>query len=58
MTGNPKSSAWYSTPRSKRTRKGTELTLSDAAKAKLVRLAKKRGVSMSEVVEDLIKEAK
>ncbi len=58
VTGNPKASAWYSTPNAKRRRKGVELTLSDEAREKLKRLAKKRGVSMSAVVEELIREAK
>ncbi len=58
MTGNPKASAWYSTPNAKRRRKGVEVTLSDEARAKLKRLARKRGTSMSGVVEALILEAK
>ncbi len=58
MTGNPRTSSWYSTPKAKRKRKGVELTLSDEARAKLKRLARKRGTSMSGVVEELILEAK
>lgn len=58
MTGNPKASAWYSTPNAKRKRKGIELTLPDDVRAKLERLSKKRGQSRSEVVSELIREAK
>ena len=58
MTGNPKASPWYSTPKAKRKRKGLEVTLSDEAREKLERLAARRGESMSRVVESLILEAK
>jgi len=54
MSGNPKSSPWYSTPRTKRRRKGIEIMLSDEAAARLERLAKQRGVSRSAVVEALL----
>ncbi len=57
MTRNQKGSVWYSTPRDKRKRKGIELTLSDAALAKLDELGEKYG-SRSEAVERLIMEAK
>lgn len=39
MTGNPKSSPWYTTPRPKRKRRGLEITLSDEAREMLERLA-------------------
>jgi predicted DNA-binding protein len=57
MPGNPKDSPWYSTPRSERKKKGTELMLSDEARERLEKLAKKHGVSKSEMVEQLIMEA-
>ena len=40
MTGNPKASPWYNTPRAKRRRRTLEITLSDEARAKLDRLAR------------------
>lgn len=52
MTGNPKSSPWRSTPRSKRKRRGIQLTLSDEAVRALEELAD--GESKSAVVERLI----
>ena len=56
MAGNPKTSPWYSTPKSKRLRKGIEIMLTDEARAKLERLGKKYG-SRSNAVEKLILEA-
>jgi hypothetical protein len=54
MSGNPKSSEWYSTPRGKRARKGVEVMLSDEARERLGRMAKARKVSRSAVVEELV----
>lgn len=57
MPGNPKESKWRSTPQAMRKRKLSGFTLSEEAKARLVRLAEKRGVSQSEMVEALIMSA-
>ena len=54
MAGNPKDSKWRSTPQAARKRKMAAFTLSDEAKARLVKLADKHGVSQSEMVEALI----
>lgn len=54
MTSNPKPSPWYSTPRDARRRKPTELTLPEATRKALDKLAKGAGVSRSVVVERLI----
>ena len=54
MASNPKDSEWYSTPKSRRTRKPIELTLSVAARERLRKLAEKSGESRSAVVERLI----
>ncbi len=56
MSGNPKKSPWYSTPKAKRVRKGIELTITDEAREKLDRLADRYG-SRSAAVEKLILEA-
>lgn len=47
MTGNPKGSDWYSTPRTERKRKGMQLTLSDEAVERLEKLAERRKMSKS-----------
>ncbi len=52
MTGNPKQSKWYATPRTARKRKKLEITLSDEARAKLDRMAGKG--QKSAVIERLI----
>jgi predicted DNA-binding protein len=57
MSRNPKTSPWYSTPRTARTRRGVELTLSNEAHERLDRLAKVYG-GKSAAVERLIMEAK
>jgi hypothetical protein len=59
MSGNPKISKWYATPRSVRVRKKIEISLSDEARAKLERLVKERGGGhiRSAVIEDLILKA-
>jgi hypothetical protein len=57
MSSNPKTSPWYSTPKSKRHRKGIEVTISDEAREKLDRLAAQYG-SRSAAVEALILGAK
>lgn len=57
MSGNPKDSEWYSTPRSKRKRRGIEITLSDEARQRLDELAEERIQLKSAVVEDLIMQA-
>lgn len=57
MAGNPKKSAWYATPQEARTRKMVAVTLSDAARERLEKLARKRSMSKSELVETLIMEA-
>lgn len=49
MTGNPKASPWRSTPRAKRRRKGTQLTLSPEALAALEYL--REGASRSAYVD-------
>ncbi len=54
MAGNPKDSEWYSTPKSKRRRKGIEVTLPDEALERLNALADQHGVSRSAMVEALI----
>ena len=54
MTGNPKGSDWYSTPRTERKRKGMQLTLSDEAVERLEKLAERRKTSKSKVVEELV----
>ncbi len=54
MAGNPKDSEWYSTPESARGRKAVKIRLSDAARARLKALAKKRKTSSTDVVEQLV----
>ncbi len=58
MPGNPKDSEWYATSQENRARKLVSFTLSDEARERLERLAKKRKASKSSVVEALIMEAK
>jgi predicted transcriptional regulator len=58
MAGNPKTSAWYSTPQAKRKRKGLEVTLSDEAREKLDALAAAWSMPRSQVVEALVMAAK
>jgi hypothetical protein len=54
VSGNPRRSDWYSTPRDARRRKPVALTLSDAARARLDELAEARGESRSATVEALV----
>lgn len=49
MASNPTDSQWYSTPRTKRKRKGVEITLSPEARKELDALAK--GTTMSAVID-------
>lgn len=58
MPGNPKDSEWYATTQENRTRKLVSFTLSDEARARLERLAKKEKLPKSAVVEALIMAAK
>jgi hypothetical protein len=55
VSGNPKQSKWYATPRDARKRKKIEISLSDEAREKLDRLA--AGGHRSPVIERLILEA-
>jgi hypothetical protein len=55
VTGNPKTSKWYATPRDARKRKKLEITLSDEAREKLERMAGIGGKSA--LIERLILEA-
>lgn len=58
LSGNPKDSPWRSTSASKRHRKPVCMTLSDAARVKLDRLAKARGPGVrSQIVEEMIMKA-
>ncbi len=52
-----RTSKWYSTPETKRIRKGVEVSLSDEARAKLERLAETQKTSRSAALEKLILEA-
>lgn len=45
---------WYSTPRAARKRKPIGITLSDEAQERLEKQAKARGISRSQVVEELV----
>lgn len=57
MGRNAKDSEWYSTPRTARKRKGIEVTLSDDALGRLEKMAKARGVSRSQVIDELVMSA-
>lgn len=57
MSGNPKESPWYSTPARDRKRPPIGLTLSPEALDRLERMAKARGLSRSQVVEQLVNAA-
>ncbi len=49
-----KETKWYSTPTADRKRKPIGITLSDEARERLEKQAKARGVSRSQVVEELV----
>lgn len=51
MPGNPKDSAWRSTPREKRKRKPIEITLPDASLELLAELSAASGEHRSRVIE-------
>lgn len=55
MSGNPKGSKWYSTPRNKRARPGIQICLSDEARQALDELAGPG--ARSALIERLILEA-
>ena len=57
MSGNPKDSPWYSTPRHMRRRKPLGLTLPEDVLERLDAIARVRGVSRSEVIADLVRDA-
>lgn len=54
VAGNPTQSKWRSTAQADRVRKLVSITLSDDARERLAKLAKKHGLSKSEVIEMLI----
>jgi len=54
MAGNPKDSEWYSTPNEARKRKPLKLSLSDECQDRLERMATARGISRSQIVEELV----
>lgn len=57
MAGNPKESEWRVTSNDRRNRKNVMLTLPPETLERLAKIAKARGVSRSQVVEDLVSEA-
>lgn len=57
MSGNPKDSPWYSTAKSLRRRKPLGLTLPEDVLERLDRMTKVRGVSRSEIIAELVREA-
>jgi hypothetical protein len=54
MSHKQKGTEWYSTPNARRKRPDIKLTLSDEAHEALVTLASERGISRSQLVEDLV----
>lgn len=54
MGGNPKDSQWFSTKNADRVRKKVEVTLPDEARERLDAWAKKKGLTRSAAVEELI----
>ena len=54
MAKHQRDTEWYSTAKDARKRKPLGLTMSEEALARLEKQAKARGVSRSQVVEDLV----
>jgi hypothetical protein len=54
VSGNPRDSKWFSTPRKKRRRPGIQVTLSAPALKRLAALAKEWKTTRSKVLERLL----
>jgi hypothetical protein len=54
MTQNQKGSRWYSPSQASRHRKKAQYTLSDEARERVAEVAESEGVTMSEMVEEMI----
>lgn len=54
MSGNPKTSQWYATPRANRVSKGIEVTLTEAEHARLEALKSASGLKRARVIGALL----